>query len=85
MHNPFLGLVQFHFRDLIVIDKPANQEGCKRNAAPTKPINPKELGIGRTLLKSGGSASSLNCLRLPILKKLLEECGKDDALDPKKR
>ena len=85
MHNLFLSLVQFHFRDLIIIDKPANQGGCKHNTAPTKPINPKELGIGRMLLKSGGSASSLNRLRLPILKKLLEECGKDDRLDPKKK
>ncbi|KAI9573724.1 hypothetical protein HD554DRAFT_2167284 [Boletus coccyginus] len=85
MHNLFLSLVQFHFKDLIIIDKPANQEHCKGNTTSTKPINQKELEGARMLLKLGASASSLNHLNLPILKKLLEECGKADALDPTKK
>jgi hypothetical protein len=85
MHNLFLGLVQFHFRDLVVIDKPANQEGHKGNAAPAKPINLKALENARMIWKSGASASSLNRLNLPILKKLLKECGKAGAMDPMKK
>lgn len=85
MHNLFLGLVQFHFRDLIMIDKPANQEGRKGTAVLAKPINPKALENARTLWKLGASPSSLNRLSLPILEKLLEECGKAHALDPMKK
>ncbi|KIJ59537.1 hypothetical protein HYDPIDRAFT_33065 [Hydnomerulius pinastri MD-312] len=85
MHNLFLSLVQFHFRDLIVIDKPANQELYRFNMPPTKPINPKDLEKARGLLNSGALASSLNHINVPILKKLLEECGKLGALDPSKK
>ena len=52
---------------------------------PRQTNQPKRVRHWWTLLKSGGSTSSLNRLRLLILKKLLEKCGKDDALDPKKR
>ncbi|KIK76307.1 hypothetical protein PAXRUDRAFT_170342, partial [Paxillus rubicundulus Ve08.2h10] len=43
MHHLFLGLVQSHFRDLIVIDKPVNQELCKTNPPSTKPVEDEEL------------------------------------------
>ena len=51
MHNLFLGLVQFHFRDLIIIDKPANKELCRYQKEPDEPLDAKELEKGRIASK----------------------------------
>ncbi|KIK77564.1 hypothetical protein PAXRUDRAFT_166436 [Paxillus rubicundulus Ve08.2h10] len=73
MHNIFLSLVQFHFRDLIVVDKPENQEFRRTNPPSAKPVDNKELEKARELLKSGAFKTLLNQIHLTVLLKLLEE------------
>jgi hypothetical protein len=77
MHNLFLGLVQFHFRDLIVIDKPSNKELRKFGKEPDAPLDAKELEKGRTVLGSKPTYATLNRLRAPILLRLIEEGDAD--------
>ncbi|KIK80015.1 hypothetical protein PAXRUDRAFT_159809, partial [Paxillus rubicundulus Ve08.2h10] len=60
MHNLFLGLVQFNFRDMIVIDKPENQEFLRTNPPSAQPVDDKELEKVIELLKSGESMTSIN-------------------------
>jgi hypothetical protein len=85
MHNLFLGLVQYHFRDLIVIDKPANQELRKFRPLPAKPIDEKELQKARQLVESGASKAALNHIRAPVLSNLVEEQGKLAVLPASKK
>jgi hypothetical protein len=72
MHNLFLGLVQHHFRDIIIIDKQVSKEFRK---AEKRPIDPKELDRGRKILESNPTISSMTRLRLPVLEALVQESG----------
>ncbi|KIJ10610.1 hypothetical protein PAXINDRAFT_16444 [Paxillus involutus ATCC 200175] len=81
MHNLFLRLVQFHFRDLIIIDKPSNKELCKFQKEPDTPLDAKELAKGRKMLASKPTYAIFNRLRAPVLLKLVEEGGGFADLD----
>lgn len=84
MHNLFLGVVQYHFRNVITIDKQASKAMRKPEI---KPVDPKELDKGRTILESNPTASAMTCLRLPILQALVQEIGitlPDNARNTKK-
>ncbi|KIK35994.1 hypothetical protein CY34DRAFT_95198 [Suillus luteus UH-Slu-Lm8-n1] len=84
MHNLFLGVVQYHFRNVITIDKQASKAMRKPEI---KPVDPKELDKGRTILESNPTASAMTRLRLPILQALVQEIGitlPDNARNTKK-
>lgn len=85
MHNLYLGLVQFHFRDLIVIDKPANQELCKSHFSQEKPITEEEIQKARGLIALGASMTSLSRIHVPVLLKVVEECGQLAMLPTSKK
>ncbi|KAG2073508.1 hypothetical protein BDR04DRAFT_1010610 [Suillus decipiens] len=72
MHNLFLGVVQYHFRNVITIDKQASKAMRKPE---TKSANPKELDKGRAILESNPTASAMTRLQLPILQALVQEVG----------
>ena len=72
MHNLFLGVVQHHFREVIVIDKQGSKEFRK---ADKRPVDAKEMDNGRKIMKSNPTTSSLARLRLPVLANLVEESG----------
>lgn len=72
MHNLFLGLVQYHFRELIVIDKQANKE-LKKGIC--RPVDSKELEKGRQTLKSNPTVSAMTRLRVAVLEALVQEHG----------
>jgi hypothetical protein len=40
-----------------------------------RPVNPKELDKGRTILESNPTASAMTCLWLPVLEALVQEVG----------
>ena len=81
MHNPFLGLVQFHFRDLIIIDKPANKEIHRFQKEPDEPLDAKELEKERVVLASKPTYAALNRLRARVLQGLVEEGGEFIGID----
>ncbi|KAF8837230.1 hypothetical protein BDN67DRAFT_909619, partial [Paxillus ammoniavirescens] len=62
MHTLFLSLVQFHFRDLIIINKPSNKELHKFQKEPNTPLDAKELAKGRIMLASKPTYTTLNRL-----------------------
>jgi hypothetical protein len=72
MHNLFLGLVQHHFRDLIMIDKQANKELRKGNH---RPVNLKELEKGIQTLTSNPTVSMMTRLHVAVLEVLVQEYG----------
>ncbi|KAG2752860.1 hypothetical protein P692DRAFT_201693907, partial [Suillus brevipes Sb2] len=72
MHNLFLGLVQHHFRELIVIDKQANKELRK---GICRPVDSKELEKGRQILQSNPTVSTMTRLRVAVLEALVQERG----------
>ena len=86
MHNLLLGLTQFQFRDLIVIDKQENQDLHKSLAPALKPADPAELDKGKKVLRNSPMEAALSCLRAPVLLVLLEECDMVGSLgSPQKR
>jgi Transposase family tnp2 len=70
MHNLFLGLVQYHFRSLIVIDKQASKELRKGQQSH---VNSKDLQKGRETLMSNPTVSAMNRLRVKVLEALVQE------------
>lgn len=80
MHNLFLGLVQHHFRDLIVVDKLANQELRRSSKPAAKPATTHELEKARLLVESGATMAALNRIRVPVLLTLVEERGRTNAI-----
>ena len=80
MHNLLLGLTQFQFRDLIVIDKQENQNLRTFLAPVPKPTDPAELDKGRKILRNRPMEAALSRLRVPILLALLEECDAMESL-----
>ena len=74
MHNLLLGLTQFQFRHLIVIDKQENQDLRKSLAPALKPADPAELDKGKKVLRNSPTEAALSRLRAPVLLALLEEC-----------
>ena len=72
MHNLFLGVVQHHFKEVIVIDKQGSKEFRK---ADKRPVDAKEMDNGRKIMKSNPTTSSLAHLQLPVLANLVEESG----------
>jgi hypothetical protein len=75
MHNLFLGLVQHHFRDLIIIDKQAGRAIRAIRKPDKRPLDASELDRGRTLLRSNPTISAMTRLRLPVLEALIQEAG----------
>jgi len=85
MHNLFLGLTWFHFRDLIVIDKQENKNICRSQISLPKPVDAEELDKGRAILKTSSMQTALSRLRLPTLLALLEECNGLGMLSSQKK
>jgi hypothetical protein len=86
MHNLLLGLTQFQFRDLIVIDKQENQDLRKSLAPVLKPADPAELDKGRKILRNGPTEAALSRLHAPVLLALVDECDAMGSLgSPQKR
>ncbi|KAG2048976.1 hypothetical protein BDR06DRAFT_975564 [Suillus hirtellus] len=69
MHNLFLGLVQHHSRDLIVIDKQAIKKPEKQ------PVDVKEIDRGRIIFQSNPTISTMTHLWMPVLEVLIQEAG----------
>ncbi|KAG2049760.1 hypothetical protein BDR06DRAFT_1067718 [Suillus hirtellus] len=70
MHNLFLGLVQYHFRSLIVIDKQASKELRKGQQSH---VNLKDLQKGRETLMLNPTMSTMNRLHVKVLEALVQE------------
>ena len=86
MHNLLLGLTQFQFRDLIVIDQQENQNLRTSLALVPKPADPAELDKGRKILRNRPTEAALSRLCAPVLLALLEECDAMESLgSPQKR
>ena len=81
MHNLLLGLTQFQFRDLIIIDKQENQDLCKSLAPALKPADPAELDKGKKILRNSPTEAALSRLCTPVLLALLEECDVVGSLE----
>lgn len=65
MHNIFEGLVQFHCRKVLGIDR--------RTSSGATFINQKQLARARTIVASSPSRSKLSSIKVPVLQKLCEE------------
>lgn len=85
MHNLFLGIVQHHFRDLIIIDKLANQGLCRFHHFPEKAVTEEEIQKTRKLLTSGASITSLSRIRVVVLLQMVEEHGQLAMLPSSKK
>ncbi|KIK34539.1 hypothetical protein CY34DRAFT_26833 [Suillus luteus UH-Slu-Lm8-n1] len=72
MHHLFLGLVQYHFRELIIINKQANKELKK---GIRRPVDLKELEKVRQTLKSNPTMFAITCLHVVVLEALVQEHG----------
>ena len=73
MHNLFLGLTQFQFRNLIVIDKQENQT-LRRSQAPVyRSADQTQVEKGRQILRGDPMEAVLCRLQVPVLHVLLEE------------
>jgi hypothetical protein len=75
MHNLFLGLVQHHFRDLIIINKQAGRAIRAIRKPDKRPLDASELDRGRTLLRLNPTVSAMTRLRVPVLEALIQEAG----------
>ena len=73
MHNLFLGLAQFQFRNLIVIDKQENQTLSRSQAPVHKPADQTQVEKGRKILRGNPMEAALTRLQAPVLCALLEE------------
>lgn len=72
MHNLFLGLVQFHFREVLAIDNSTSGAGAKGEW----PVKEKALAKGRVAM-SKSTPGALGRLTVPVLKALCVERGID--------
>jgi hypothetical protein len=73
MHNLFLGLAQFQFRNLIVIDKQENRTLSGSQAPVHKPADQTQVKKGRKILRGNPMEAALTHLQAPVLCALLEE------------
>ncbi|KAH7904023.1 hypothetical protein BJ138DRAFT_1019721 [Hygrophoropsis aurantiaca] len=70
MHNLLLGLVMFHFRNILGIDSSADTQ---RRKGDTRIATPKEMERARKTFMSTPSAGKLGALRVPVLAALCLE------------